>query len=36
VVFFNVVFVVVVASLILQGWTVASSARWLKVSEAED
>jgi cell volume regulation protein A len=36
VVFFNVVFVVVVASLILQGWTVASSARWLKVSEAEE
>ncbi len=30
--FFNIVFVVVVASLVLQGWTVASSARWLGLS----
>lgn len=29
--FFNVVFVIVILSLVLQGWTLASSARWLKV-----
>jgi cell volume regulation protein A len=27
--FFNVVFVIVVASLVIQGWTIAPSARWL-------
>ncbi len=27
--FFNVVFVIVVASLVVQGWTIAPSARWL-------
>ncbi len=31
--FFNIVFVIVVASLVLQGWTVASSARWLGLSK---
>jgi len=30
--FFNIVFVIVVASLVLQGWTIPSSARWLRVS----
>jgi cell volume regulation protein A len=33
--FFNIVFVVVVTSLIFQGWTVAASARWLKVEEPQ-
>ncbi len=27
--FFNIVFIVVVTSLVLQGWTVSSSAKWL-------
>jgi cell volume regulation protein A len=27
--FFNVVFIIVVTSLVLQGWTIAASARWL-------
>jgi cell volume regulation protein A len=27
--FFNIVFIIVVISLVLQGWTVSSSARWL-------
>ena len=30
--FFNVVFVVVIASLVLQGWTISPMARWLKVT----
>ncbi|MCA8888015.1 MAG: potassium/proton antiporter [Parvularculaceae bacterium] len=30
--FFNIVFVIVVASLVLQGWTVAASAKWLGLS----
>lgn len=30
--FFNIVFIIVVASLVLQGWTIPSSARWLRVS----
>ncbi len=31
--FFNIVFVIVVVSLVLQGWTVASSAKWLGLIE---
>jgi potassium/hydrogen antiporter len=31
--FFNIVFVVVIASLVLQGWTIAAMARWLRVDE---
>ena len=27
--FFNIVFIIVVTSLVIQGWTVASSAKWL-------
>jgi NhaP-type Na+/H+ and K+/H+ antiporter len=30
--FFNVVFVIVIASLILQGWTIPVTARWLRLS----
>lgn len=30
--FFNIVFVVVIASLVLQGWTIAPMARWLGVT----
>ncbi len=33
--FFNIVFVVVVASLVLQGWTVAASARWLGLAASK-
>jgi potassium/hydrogen antiporter len=33
--FFNIVFVIVVVSLVLQGWTIALAARWLDVA-AED
>jgi NhaP-type Na+/H+ and K+/H+ antiporter len=33
--FFNIVFVIVVASLVFQGWTVGPSARWLGVANAE-
>jgi cell volume regulation protein A len=33
--FFNIVFVIVVTSLVLQGWTVAPSARWFGVTHAE-
>ncbi|GER06186.1 hypothetical protein GCM10007972_09110 [Iodidimonas muriae] len=33
--FFNIVFVIVVASLVLQGWTVAPAARWLGLSPSE-
>ena len=33
--FFNVVFVVVAASLVLQGWTVAASARWLGLAASK-
>src|SRR5204862_7594660 len=32
--YFNVVFVVVLASLLVQGWTLASAARWLGVAFA--
>ncbi|MCB1784546.1 MAG: potassium/proton antiporter [Alphaproteobacteria bacterium] len=31
--FFNVVFIIVVVSLVLQGWTVAASAKWLGLVE---
>ena len=31
--FFNIVFVVVIASLVLQGWTIAVMARWLRVTD---
>tara|TARA_R110001592_G_scaffold20926_8_gene84610 strand:+ start:2332 stop:3468 length:1137 start_codon:yes stop_codon:yes gene_type:complete len=31
--FFNIVFIIVVASLVLQGWTVSSSAKWLGLVE---
>jgi cell volume regulation protein A len=34
--FFNIVFVIVVASLVLQGWTIPSSARWLRVSAQKE
>ena len=37
--FFNIVFVIVVISLVVQGWSIASSARWLGVdrpSQDED
>jgi cell volume regulation protein A len=30
--FFNIVFVIVVVSLVLQGWTLAAAARWLGVA----
>ena len=30
--FFNVVFVIVVTSLLLQGWTISARARWLGVA----
>lgn len=30
--FFNIVFVIVIASLVLQGWTIPAVARWLGVS----
>ena len=30
--FFNIVFVIVVVSLVLQGWTIAAAARWLGVA----
>jgi cell volume regulation protein A len=30
--FFNVVFVIVVTSLVLQGWTISAAARWLGVA----
>jgi len=30
--FFNIVFVVVIVSLVLQGWTIAPMARWLRVT----
>jgi len=33
--FFNIVFIIVLASLIVQGWTVALAARWLKVTGSE-
>jgi cell volume regulation protein A len=33
--FFNIVFVIVVTSLVLQGWTVAPSARWFGVTDGE-
>ena len=32
--FFNVVFVIVIASLILQGWTIPVTARWLRLTMA--
>lgn len=31
--FFNIVFIIVVTSLVIQGWTVASSAKWLGLTE---
>ncbi len=34
--FFNIVFVIVVASLVLQGWTIPASARWLRVTSRRD
>lgn len=34
--FFNIVFVIVIMSLLFQGWTLASSAKWLKVESASD
>ena len=34
--FFNIVFVIVVASLVLQGWTIPASARWLRVTSQRD
>jgi len=33
--FFNIVFVVVITSLVLQGWTIAPMARWLGVTGTE-
>lgn len=30
--FFNIVFVIVIASLVLQGWTLSPAAKWLKVT----
>jgi cell volume regulation protein A len=32
--FFNVVVVIVIASLVLQGWTIPLVARWLKVEDS--
>jgi potassium/hydrogen antiporter len=32
--FFNIVFVIVVVSLVLQGWTLSAAARWLGVAAA--
>ncbi len=34
--FFNIVFIIVVASLVLQGWTVAASAKWLGLIEKSE
>jgi len=34
--FFDIVFVVVIASLVLQGWTIAPMARWLGVTGKDD
>jgi cell volume regulation protein A len=31
--FFNIVFVIVVASLVVQGWTIGPAARWLGVAD---
>ncbi|SLN12672.1 potassium/proton antiporter [Oceanibacterium hippocampi] len=33
--FFNIVFVIVAASLVFQGWTVAPSARWLGIASKD-
>jgi cell volume regulation protein A len=32
--FFNIVFVIVITSLVLQGWTLSAAARWLGVAAA--